>query len=184
MTGRLDIDFAPPGPARLLAGAHPLVVLVAALGLGLCAAAGVVGHARWRHLQALDAAAGEAQAALSAATRRAPAPAAPAMGQAQAVALSGAVRQLNLPWRHVLDAVEAGTPKTLALLSIEPDPRRQVIRIEGEGGSDQDLLDYVKALKKQPFLEGVFLVKQAIDTSDPRHRRRFRIEAAWREGGQ
>jgi hypothetical protein len=85
---------------------------------------------------------------------------------------------LNLPWRDVLDAVEAGTPPSLELLSLEPDSKRSVIRIEAETSDSAHMLAAVEQLKAQPFLAGVFLTRHSAEE----HALRLQIEAAWKGG--
>jgi Tfp pilus assembly protein PilN len=102
------------------------------------------------------------------------------LSEEQATAVNAAIRQLDLPWRDLFDAIEAGTPAEIGLLSLEPDSCRAVIRIEAEADSSDAMLNYVETLKRQPFLTSVFLMKHAVDEKAGNHPLRFEIEAAWR----
>lgn len=177
---RIDIDFAAPGLRRTLFHVHPAVWVVAALGLLLCAGAASTGyrlvsqrHEREAHLRYLS----ERQAA------RARLPAATgakvAIPEAQAAAVNAAVLQLNLPWRALQEAVAAATPPTVALLSLEPDARKQVLRVSAEVKTSDDMVAYIEELKQQEFFSAVVLTRHEIMELDPNRPIRFQFEATW-----
>ena len=177
---RQSIDFAPASWSRLLEETGPAARLAALAGLLLCLVAAWQAH---RTLTQLDDANGEVagvQAEFDQRARQKRPQADTGISEEQALAVNAAIRQLNLPWRDVLDAVEAGTPPSLELLSLEPDAKRSVIRIEAETADSDHMLEAVESLKTQPFLAGVFLTRHAIEETDPHHALRLQIEAAWR----
>lgn len=102
-----------------------------------------------------------------------------AIPDAEANAVNAAVVRLNMPWPDVFDAIEHATPDSVALLSIEPDPRQEVVRIVAEVGAVDDMLKYVQRLKQQPFLVDVFLVHHEVDAQDANLPLRFQVEAHW-----
>ncbi|MEA1648666.1 hypothetical protein UAJ10_06520 [Nitrospirillum sp. BR 11164] len=180
---RQNINFAPSGYTRLKQETPAAAKVLGILGLGLCLAAALEARDRLDRLSALDHAVAQAEVDLAARTgSRAPPPDIP-VPEAQATAVNSAVRQLNLPWRALLDAVEAGTPKTVALLSLEPDARRGLVRIEAEAADGEAMLAYVKQLKQQPLLAGAVLVKHRTEESQARRPLRFQIEAGLAAGG-
>ncbi|TWB41022.1 PilN domain-containing protein [Nitrospirillum pindoramense] len=177
---RQTLDFTPPSYARLMALTPLAYKALAMAGLVLGLVAAVVARGRLERLADLDEAVAGAEHALAA--RRAPRAPVEEMPvpEAQAAAVNAAIRQLNLPWRDLLDAVEAGTPPSLSLLALEPDAKRGTLRIEGAGADDAAMLAYVTQLKKQPFLAGAYLVKHSTDqTAESRQPLHFQIEAGW-----
>lgn len=182
----VHIDFAPPSLARTWhrAGRRDVLLLVA--GLVLCAVAGALGArmlARQRAFEAqlalFDARAGKAQAA------RVTAPAAPPvqLSAAQADAINAAILQLNLPWPALREAIGTATPATVALLSLEPDPRRRSLKITAETRDAQAMIDYVAQLKRQDLFGDVVLLRHEINETDPNRPVRFELDAPWRATG-
>jgi len=177
---RQSINFAPASLTRALDEIHPLVRALAVLGLGLCLFAGWSAQRGFDRIDSVDQDIRQVERDIDARARRRAVPADTGVTEEQAAAVNGAIRQLNLPWRDVLDAIEAGTPATVELMTLEPDAKRSVVKIEAEAASSDIMLDYVDQLKQQPFLSGVFLTKHAVDERDSRHLLRFELEAAWR----
>ena len=173
---RQPIDFAPASWSWLIEQTSPAARLAAVAGLCLCL---VAAWQAQRILASIDAAGEEiagVQSELDQRVRHKRAPVESGIGEEQAAAVNAAIRQLNLPWRDVLDAVEAGTPPSLELLALEPDAKRSVIRIEGETQGSEQMLAAVAQYKAQPFLAGVFLTRHEAED----HGLRLQIEAAWR----
>jgi len=175
---RLRLDFAPSSLRGTLLRA-PLASRVTALGaLALCAVALV---------QVLDyrEAREEVDAQLAALQARAAAPpAAPAVsrtpiGEQEALAVNAAIAQLNLPWRALHDAVRAATPPDVALLALEPDARRRVLRITAEAKNSDDMLAYVRLLEREEWFASVTLVHHEVLEQDPNRPLRFQLDAGW-----
>jgi Tfp pilus assembly protein PilN len=172
------LDFAPASLRRTLLRA-PLASRIALLGaLALCAVALV---------QVLDyrEAREEVDAQLAALRTRATAPlaAAPAppvpIGEQEAQAVNAAIAQLNLPWRALHDAVRAATPPTVALLALEPDARKRVLRITAEAKTSDDMLAYVNLLEREEWFGSVTLVRHEVLEQDPNRPLRFQVDAGW-----
>jgi Tfp pilus assembly protein PilN len=100
--------------------------------------------------------------------------------EARALAINAAVAQLNLPWSDVFDAIEAATPANIALVSIEPDAKKQVLKGEAEALNSDDMIAYIERLKKVDFFVQVDLVKHEVSAQDPYKPLRFEFEAQWR----
>jgi Tfp pilus assembly protein PilN len=176
---RMNIDFAPRGLRRSLYLAHPAAPLLAGLGLLLCVGAGVAGwklveqqrlrEHQLRHIQ-------ERAAAISA---RPAEVARVAIPEAQAAFVNGAIMQLNLPWRELQDAVAAATPRSVALVAMEPDPRKRVLKLTAETKTSDDMVAYVAELKQQELFSGVVLTRHEINEQDPNRPLRFQLEATW-----
>jgi len=176
---RVRLDFARPSLRRTLFLAPP------GLWAPLCAACVLCGVAL---VQALDyREAREEVDALRAAVRaRAGAPAVQAVVQRatpvseqQAGAVNAAVMQLNLPWRALHDAVRAATPPTVALLALEPDARKRVLRITAEARGSDDMIAYVEKLQAQDLFGAATLVRHEIGEQDPNRPIRFQVDAQW-----
>ncbi len=173
----LQLEFVPASAAR---GWHASTLgtrLALLAGVALCVAAAGAVMASQRDMAAFsgDRALLEAPPA----PPRAGAAAGRAIPDAEANAVNAAVVRLNMPWPDVFDAIEHATPDSVALLSIEPDPRQEVVRIVAEVGAVDDMLKYVQRLKQQPFLVDVFLVHHEVDAQDANLPLRFQVEAHW-----
>ncbi|MFC4933160.1 PilN domain-containing protein [Massilia sp. GCM10023247] len=178
---RVRLDFAAPGLRRSLYRApHAWAPLLA--GLVVCAVA----------LSALldyREAAEEVEAQRAALQARAAAPAlqaaqvaarrGPGVSEAQAAAANAAIMQLNLPWRALHDAVRGATPASVALLALEPDSRKRVLRISAEAKSSDDMLAYVEALGREEWFGAVTLVRHEVVEQDPNRPLRFQVDAGW-----
>lgn len=175
----MKIDFAPHGARRALFHLHPALLALAGAGLLLCAGAAVGGwqlmeqkREREHQLQHLR----ERVAAISARPVEVARVAIPA---AQASFVNGAILQLNLPWRELQDAVLAATPHTVALVAMEPDARKRLLKITAETKTSDDMVAYVEALKEQDSFSGVLLTRHEINEQDPNRPLRFQLEATW-----
>ncbi len=177
---RVRIDFAPPSLARALHRTGALAWSLALLALLLCAGAGFIGWQTMARQRALDT-----QLALLRAQSVAPvvvlaaAPKLPPVGAPQAGAINAAVMQLNLPWRALRDAVAEATPKGVALLALEPDPRRLSMKITAEAKTSDEMFGYIERLKQQELFSAVALLRHEINELDPNKPIRFQIDAQW-----
>jgi Tfp pilus assembly protein PilN len=94
--------------------------------------------------------------------------------------VNAAVLQLNLPWRALHDAVQAGTPSNIALLALEPDARKSMLRITAEAKTSDDMIAYVEQLQKSEWFGGVLLSRHEVNEQDPNRPIRFQLDAQWR----
>jgi len=176
----MHIDFAPRSVRRTLHQLHPALLAAGVVGALLCAGAALTAwkmaqqQQREREHQIRHVLA--RQAALTAAPV---AVARTAIPEAQAAFVNGAIMQLNLPWRALQDAVAAGTPRTVALVALEPDPRKQILKITAEAKSSDDMVGYVEELKQQELFSSVMLTRHEINEQDPNRPLRFQLEAVW-----
>ena len=179
MNKRMNIDFAPRSLRRSLYLAHPAAPVLAGLGLLMCVGAGLAGWKmveqqrvraqQLRHVQ-------ERAAAISA---RPAEVAQVAIPEAQAAFVNAAVMQLNLPWRELQDAVAAATPRSVALVAMEPDPRKRVLKLTAETRTSDDMVAYVAELKQQELFSDVILTRHEVNEQDPNRPLRFQLEATW-----
>jgi len=177
---RLDIDFAPPGWRRSLHRVPAWAWCVGALGVALSVTAAYSGSVALQRQQASEARWHLAQQRVMAATQGpAPTPQVP-IAPAQAAAVNAAILQLNLPWRDVQDALASATPPGIALLALEPDARKRVLKITAETTGSDAMVAYIAQLKQQElFGTRVQLLRHEINALDPNKPLRFQLEAGW-----
>ena len=179
---KVNIDFAPPGVARSILRmprqGWALLFAVLAAAMALLAASSALrreqGEVALLRAQAQARAATQAQAQAAPVAVRAPVP------EAQANAVNAAVLQLNLPWRALHDAVQAGTPANIALLALEPDARKSTVRITAEAKTSEDMIAYVEQLQKDEWFSAVVLARHELYEQDPNRPIRFQLDARWR----
>lgn len=177
---RLDIDFAPPTWRRSLHRVPAWAWIVAVLGVALIATAVWAGSDALQRQQASEARWLRAQQRVAQAAQG-PAP----VGQvpiapAQAAAVNAAILQLNLPWRDLQDALASATPPAIALLALEPDARKRVLKITAETTGSDAMVAYIAQLKQQElFNSRVQLLRHEINALDPNKPLRFQLEARW-----
>jgi Tfp pilus assembly protein PilN len=175
----MHIDFAPRSLRRTLFHLHPAILVLAAVGLLLCAGAAFGG---WKLLEQQREREDRLRRVMerAAALQAAPATVAQtAIPEAQAAFVNAAIMQLNLPWRALQDAVAAATPRSVALVALEPDPRKQVLKITAETKSSDDMVAYVEELKQQELFSSVVLTRHEINEQDANRPLRFQLDAVW-----
>ncbi len=177
---RLDIDFAPPGWRRSLHRVPAWAWITGVLGVALIATAAWSGSAALQRQQLRETQLQRAQQRVEAATQGpAPAPQV-AIAPAQAAAVNAAILQLNLPWRDLQDALASATPPAIALLALEPDARKRVLKITAETTGSDAMVAYIAQLKQQElFGARVQLLRHEINALDPNKPLRFQLEARW-----
>lgn len=175
----MRIDFAPRSLRRTLFHTHPALLALGFLGVLLCAGAVTTAtrladdrRDRAQQMQHVQ----ERAAAMSARPAQV---ATVAIPEAQAAFVNGAIGQLNLPWRALQDAVASATPSSIALVALEPDARKQVLKITAEAKSSDDMVDYVAQLKQQEAFSAVALTRHDVQEADPSRPLRFQLEATW-----
>ncbi|GAB2873193.1 hypothetical protein GCM10027277_48090 [Pseudoduganella ginsengisoli] len=175
----MQIDFAPPSARRTLYRTPPLAWAALLAGGVLCAAAAYVGYNTVAQLRAADARIARTQQLRQpAAQARVETPKA-VIPEAQGKAVNAAIMQLNVPWRELQQSVAESTPKHIGLLALEPDPRKQALKITAEAKSADDMIAYIEQLKEQEFFAAAVLVRHEIMDSDPNRPLRFQVEVQW-----
>ena len=175
----IDINFAPASFARSLWHARPVALAAGLLGIVLCGGALVAALDMARQQDALQAEGQEISSRLAKVENDKPSATHSPVSEAQAKAINHAVGQLNLPWRAVLNAVENATPGSVALLSLEPEGKKFLLRGWAEAKSADDMLAYIELLKEQTFFADAALVKHEVNEQDANRPFRFQFEARW-----
>ena len=175
----IRLDFAAPGWRRALYRLHPAWLAAGLLGLALCGGAALAGWQLLEQRRAYEHQLRHQQERRAALAQ--PRPQAPrsVIAPAQAAFVNGAVLQLNLPWRELQDAVAAATPANVALLALEPDPRKRVLKLGAETKNSDDMIAYIEQLKQQELFSSVVLIHHEINEQDPNRPLRFQLEAQW-----
>jgi len=187
----LQIDFAPRGVKRMLYSARPLTAAMALAGLLLCVC-GLLTMA-WLGQPATDGGAAETPMVVAKPLPTdGPKVAAQkvSVSAEQAEAINATIRRLNLPWSALLDAMEKATPASVALISLEPDAKRNVVKGVAETRTPEQMASYIGRLKQQPFFGHVVLthheaasdeVRPNAKGGEPIKPLRFEFEVQWRE---
>lgn len=89
------------------------------------------------------------------------------------------VRQLTLPWEQLFHAVESAGSKHIALLALEPDTEKKLVKINGEAKNLAVLLNYISSLERQEVFGPVFLQSHQVQQGSERSVR-FTLLAVWR----
>jgi Tfp pilus assembly protein PilN len=179
---KVNIDFAPPSVARSILRTSRQGWGVFWLCFSAVMAVLAAGTAYRHEQEEVEVLRAQSQAQVRAQTRARAAPVAVRahVPEAQANAVNAAVLQLNLPWRALHDAVQAGTPASIALLALEPDARKSTVRITAEARSSDDMIAYVGQLQKEEWFSSVVLARHEINEQDPNRPIRFQLDARWR----
>lgn len=90
------------------------------------------------------------------------------------------LRQLSLPWYGLLQTIESAGGKDVALLGLEPDTEKRLVKISGEAKNIAAMLDYIKQLENQDLFGNVYLQSHHIQLQDPERPVRFVLVAVWR----
>lgn len=104
----------------------------------------------------------------------------PPAGRDERVTINQAIRQLNLPWPQIFDAVESATSDAIAILSLTPDAASETLSIVAESQTTDSMLAYVSALKAQPLFDQVVMARHEINEKDSHRPIRFEVAAHWR----
>jgi Tfp pilus assembly protein PilN len=89
------------------------------------------------------------------------------------------LHQLALPWHGLFKAIESSNEKEVALLAVQPDMQRRVLRLSGEAKNFDALLAYVGRLEKDEALSQVYITQHEIRSQDPEKPVRFALVATW-----
>jgi len=173
---RLEIDFTTGSRWRLPVVRHRRQILLVAAGL--LALGAVIVSWYWQQLAqqrvVTRQAIASARAELAAQT---PAPPTPLLLTApQVTAINRAIAQLNTPWPSLLDGFERAATREVALLVIEPDPRRGRVKGVAEAKSHQQMLDYLDTLGRTTPFADALLIQQELNDRDPYRPLRFTFE--------
>ena len=174
---RLYLDFVQGRPWRLPGAARERQLLFGVAALTVLGAATIA----WQWLQ-IERQIDETGDAIAVLRRelllRSPPRSAPLQLSAQQiVATNDIIAQWNTPWPALLDGFESVATTDIALLQIEPDHRRRVVRGLAEAKNHQRMLVYLARLGSVRPFTGALVNKQEINDRDANRPLRFLFEA-------
>lgn len=176
---RLDIDFSRRGWRPVIVHTKLHGWLIAISGLSVCVALAMHADAKWHSYKKGEERLASLRQGLALKHQRQLPPKQQLIPVEHANAVNQAIAQLNLPWREVLDALEAATPRSIALLSMEPDAARRQLKCIAEAKDGDAMLAYLEQLKKSDFFDSVVLLRHELVEQDPGKPTRFQFEAQW-----
>jgi len=178
---RLHVEFAPATVAfhvwRLPLWVWPLLLA----GTVLIVAGGWRAWSIQQRLEETKALMAEDQRRLAQARGKATRDAVPSVSAAQAIAINAAVRQLNVPWTDLLEALEAAGSKKVAYLELRADPSANRLLVSAEVRAIEDIIAYVSRLKKEQIFTNVLLSGHQVSETEANKPIRFELIAVWRE---
>ena len=166
---RMELDFAATDGGVSSSGLFALV-------FGIALAAQTILH----HQEILERVVRlEAELGTPSAPRHGPDPR-EARKQGDAIARANQVaHELARRWDRVFLAIESASAADVALLAIEPDPRKGLIRVTAEAKRKGAMLDYVERLQAARPLERVLLESHEVRSEVPEKPVRFVVSASW-----
>ncbi|MGB5080261.1 MAG: hypothetical protein WBO23_05925 [Burkholderiales bacterium] len=90
-------------------------------------------------------------------------------------------RELSRRWDEVFGAIEAVNDAEVALLAVEPDAQKGVVRITAESKNKNAMLRYLTRLQDRRPLQRVLLDHHEVRTQEPEHPVRFVLSGEWEE---
>lgn len=104
---------------------------------------------------------------------------APVLNQHEQKEAETIVRQLNIRWFDLLQALEARQINEIALLQLIPDSGRGQFVLSGEAKDYNTLLKYIGRLQQEPALTQVHLQKHQVNETHPQRPVGFEIQGGW-----
>lgn len=171
----LELDYqAKPRRARLA---------VVALAAGVLAiGAGLAELQYWRqHAAVLQSELSFAQGKVSAAKSQDAVPRTAVDRTDEVRAANTLIRQLNLPWTELFNALEQATTEEIALLGIDPDARKSTVNLTAEAKTDKAMLSYLRRLQQADLFSDAVLQKHEVQLQDVERPLKFTVTATWRQ---
>jgi len=90
-------------------------------------------------------------------------------------------RELSRRWDRVFGAIDAVTDPEVALLAIEPDAQRGIVRITAESKNKNAMLRYLTRLQERRPLQRVLLDQHEVRTEERERPVRFVVSGRWED---
>ncbi|MES1987263.1 MAG: PilN domain-containing protein [Pseudomonadota bacterium] len=94
--------------------------------------------------------------------------------------IQATVAALMVPWASLLLGIEASDVQDVALLSFEPNRKKNQVTLTGEAKNLETIFAYIQKLEAQPMLEKVYLLKHHIDEANPSKPVSFTVLLQWK----
>ncbi|HEY6095081.1 MAG TPA: hypothetical protein VIU93_09050 [Gallionellaceae bacterium] len=91
------------------------------------------------------------------------------------------LRQLTTPWGGLFQTLETSAGRNVALLTLEPDTEKRLVKISGEAKDMMAMLNYVQRLENRDAFGTVYLQSHHVQLQDPDKPVRFVVQATWVE---
>lgn len=92
-------------------------------------------------------------------------------------------RNLNTPWAAIFALLERRIPRDVALISIEPDAARRIVRLQAEARTLDDLIQCAESLRKDPSVARALPLQHDTNEQDPSRPVRLMLELTMQEAG-
>lgn len=93
--------------------------------------------------------------------------------------IEATVDALTIPWNALLVGIESADIQDVAILSLEPNRKKEQVILSGEAKNFQSVIQYINRLEDQIMLEKVYLQKHSIDETNISKPIRFTLIAQW-----
>jgi hypothetical protein len=93
---------------------------------------------------------------------------------------AGVVQNLALPWDTLFKSVEGTGNVPVALLNVQPDPQKRLVKISGEAKDYAAVLIYLARLDEGGTLRNVHLLSHRVKQDDPQRPLLFTVAASWK----
>lgn len=91
------------------------------------------------------------------------------------------IKQLNFPWSDLFDALENATTPAVALIEIDSDASKGVLKIQAEAASSNEMIMFVENIKRETIFFDTYITKHEISDLAPQKPLRFSVETKWRK---
>lgn len=85
-------------------------------------------------------------------------------------------RNLNTPWATIFALLERRVPRDVALISIEPDAARRIVRLQAEARTLDDLIQCAESLRSDETVARVLPLQHETNEQDPSRPVRLTLE--------
>ena len=100
--------------------------------------------------------------------------------QKELVAFSNQIiNKLNLPWGDLFQSLGKAHSDEVALLGIEPNIKKGVVKLSGEARNFKAMFDFMRDLNTKSGMKKVYLIEHKVNEQDPDRPIHFTLEASW-----
>ncbi|MDA8109282.1 MAG: hypothetical protein M0015_11705 [Betaproteobacteria bacterium] len=90
------------------------------------------------------------------------------------------LRQLDLPWAPLIEAVEQAAGRDIVLIELQPQAEDRTVLLTAEAPNRQAMLDYLRRLSGSKLLARVYLVSHRVESDQALRPVRFVVRALLR----
>ena len=97
----------------------------------------------------------------------------------EVVTVNAAISEIVMPWTSLFKTLEATDSPDIKLMSIEPNTKKQALRINAVAMDVDSMMRYIDGLSQQKMLKNVVLVTQENADINGQPALHFVVEALW-----